>query len=107
MDNENTPPTPGDFGIKYLVLKTENMREPSNLELASFISLQQAMYFYAQQVIDINADLLSEDSELEQAIAMSVSAVKDVQDWWIALVDPSVQADLFKDKPDDSECAGW
>lgn len=63
------------------------LREPTNLELATFIGLNAAMWFAAQNAIDLADDIMAAQEEVIEAVKNANIASTNVARWWAGLIE--------------------
>lgn len=73
-------------GTSYIVSNSETMREPTNLEIAQFISLQASyntallIYFHKSH------DLMSDEDDVIMAAEATNAAYSSMMFWWTQLL---------------------
>lgn len=73
---------------RIIVISSETMRQPTNLELAQLIILAGDMHGAVATVQSISADLLADQGDVVDAIQIANAAAGGVMAWWEALLLP-------------------
>jgi hypothetical protein len=75
-----------DFDGKIILIDENNMRQPTNLELAELIMMSNASVMAMTQLIMVNRDIMSEDDELQDSIDDLSVSNNSLTQWWYGLL---------------------
>lgn len=87
--SEHDAHEPTHLSVEQISLLNDDapLREPTNLELATFIGLNAAMWFAAQNAIDLADDIMASQEEIIDAVKSANIASTNVARWWAGLLE--------------------
>lgn len=70
----------------YFKVDSDTMRQPTNLELAQFMSIQSAVTLASLRAIMIGRDILADDEDKGHAAEDYFDTMSMCQAWWVNLI---------------------